>query len=77
MSLTDYPICFNTNVLNGGIPFLSVFYYSFQADKERVIKGEEFEVTVRMENPLEIPLTECEMSLEGPGTQKAMNVPIK
>ena len=48
-----------------------------QTDKESVKQGEEFEVTLSFTNPLDVPLTECEMELEGPGTHKAMKVPVK
>ena len=40
-------------------------------------KGEEFEVTLTFENPLDLALTECEMQLEGPGAQKPKNVNVK
>ena len=40
-------------------------------------QGEDFEVTITMENPLEVQLTECELEIEGPGTQKSMELNIK
>ena len=48
-----------------------------QTDKESVKQGEEFEVTLSFTNPLDVALTECKMELEGPGTHKAMKVPVK
>ena len=48
-----------------------------QTDKESVKQLEEFEVTLSFTNPLDVALTECEMELEGPGTHKAMKVPVK
>ena len=48
-----------------------------QTDKQSVRQGEDFEVTISLENPLEVELTECELEIEGPGTQKPMEVKIK
>ncbi len=48
-----------------------------QTDKQSVRQGEEFEVTISLENPLEVELTECELEIEGPGTLKPMEVKIK
>ena len=48
-----------------------------QVSSNRVKVGQQFEVVVKFTNPLDLTLNKCVLSIEGPGIQSDLRIPIQ